>query len=64
MRTQGEDDRLHAKERGPGRNQPCLHLDLGLQDCERTHFSVVFVMAALANYHRDIRLFTFKTGPL
>ena len=41
-----------------------LILDFQLQDCERTHFSVVFVMAALANYHRDIRLFTFKTGPL
>ena len=30
MRTQGEDGRLHATERGLRRKRPCPHLDLRL----------------------------------
>ena len=40
VKTHGEDSCLQTKEGGPRRNQPCLHLDLGLlvSNCEKINF--------------------------
>ena len=40
MRTQGGDGRLHAQEKGLGRNQPCPHPDLRFQPPELGEISV------------------------